>query len=164
MMEYKAELKARGERFIAEKAVSVLEERGFYKDIENAKAILRLKTSLANQVERMCPTEAPETGEDLQMVHAKERSPEGSIVHFKAPLRQLTADQVWDEAEQARKTGDSHLERARTVMRDGYAKLPRDEAEKLCKKAQKSHFYQGLFDVPWTDAIGRKLCLGIFGS
>jgi hypothetical protein len=154
MVEYKAELKAKGEIFIAEIAVPILEKRGFFEDAENAKLVFKAKQNIVNQVERMCPDENPETGESIKFIHAKKTLDDGRTQHFKAPPQQLTWQQVWNEAEQVRKTGDTYLKRAREIIVDGCAGLAPSEAAKLRKQAKKSKFYQGLFDADWTSETG----------
>jgi hypothetical protein len=154
MLEYKAELKAIGEVFIAEIAVPILEKRGFFKIAENAKLLRRAMTNIVNQVERATSRKAdPETGEaDEPFVHATRVLDEGGIEHFKAPMLQLTADQVGDEAMKLRRTGDTYIERSREVMRDGWIKLPPGEAKKLKKKFKDDPFFQGCFD--WMGNFG----------
>jgi len=157
MMEYKAELKERGEVFIAKEAVKALKPRGFFKFVENARLLQQAMEKIVNQVERSCPTDDDDGGLTVDeargpWVHATRRDEGGHVEHFKAPMLNLTADQVGDEAMRLRRTGETYYENARQVMRDGYLKLPPDEGRKLRSKFKSDRFFQGCFiDQDLTD-------------
>lgn len=143
MMEYKAELKGRGEVFTAREAVRALKPRGFFKIAENAKLLQQAMENIVNKVEREC--RRGEDNEDLELIPAKRLDDEGRVEHFKAPLLMLTADDVGLEAMKLRRTGETYYGRARQVMRDGYLKLPPDEGRKLAAKFKSDRFFQGCF-------------------